>query len=478
MDFHEMMARMREPEVPEGFGIAAWAGNARVSEEAAMIQMAVILSLIAGQYTWQMTPAGQKRLPALNLVLVTRKGDCPRSLEILMDPVIRLDRQLKERFARFTPGGLHDASRARRLPGGGIVARPDNVSQSEAMHREILAMSGADSEGGPSLLDRDLDPDPDSRRLKAAIRPSILLESPRLGRLAEALVGCHESTALATGMRLDALCTSLPGELEELVQLLDGRHLELPRHLTGDSVVRAEFAKLHTIFHTDPAVVSSFHSKLAPVLDRCLLVDASPPADLQEIDFKKVPLFLELHSRNVRHLLECRRRGVPPHSRIWSAQGLAAFARREAIFADECDASDAPCVALRQLPELLIWALSRMERGVQKSDEEVIEMAMNACSALLRRHEELRLLFARQEIRRQEFDLAVKLVAKVEQKQPVKLRELVRSFDNQRSDRYRPVLARLVEAKVLLEGPADVFRSGPRCLEEVRPVLQSISLAR
>ena len=64
MDFHEMMARMREPEVPEGFGIAAWAGNARVSEEAAMIQMAVILSLIAGQYTWQMTPAGQKRLPA------------------------------------------------------------------------------------------------------------------------------------------------------------------------------------------------------------------------------------------------------------------------------------------------------------------------------------------------------------------------------------------------------------------------------
>ena len=477
MSFSEMLARCWEPEAPRGFGIAAWAGHARVSEEAAMAQMAAILSAIAGQHATHMTPAGEKRLPSLNLVLVTHKGDCPRALEVLMDPVVQLDRQLKERFARFTPGGLHDANRAKSIAGTGQVPNTGNATRSEVQHREILAMRDADSMGAPSLLDKDLAPDPDSRRLQAAIRPSILLESPRLDRLAEAVAGCHNSTALAKGMRLDALCTCLPSELEELVQFLDGCHLELPRYLSGDSVVRAEFTKLQAIFHADPVVVSRFHSKLSPLLNRCLLVDATPPGEFPEVDFDTLSAFLRLHARNVHRLLECRRRGVPPDGRDWSAPGLAAFARREAAFTDTCDASDAPCGALRHLPELMVWTLSQMDRN-RIEDEALVDMAMNACSNLLRRHEELHLLFASQGIRQQEYELAAQLVAKIQGKHPVKFRDLVRSFDIQRSDRYRPLLTQLVEANVLTEEPANVYGPGERCLEDIRPNFQSIPLAR
>ena len=53
-------------------------------------------------------------------------------------------------------------------------------------------------------------------------------------------------------------------------------------------------------------------------------------------------------------------------------------------------------------------------------------------------------------------------------RQPVRRRDLIRTFNIQKVDRYRPVLDLLVEVEVLVEEPGHIFRIGPTPFETAR----------
>jgi hypothetical protein len=91
------------------------------------------------------------------------------------------------------------------------------------------------------------------------------------------------------------------------------------------------------------------------------------------------------------------------------------------------------------------------------------------CIALLDDH--VRLLGAAQHRANlvRQLDLAEKLVGRISANQPVRQRDLVRTFDNQKVELYRPVLDLLVKEGVLVEQPRNVFRLGACKLESVRP---------
>lgn len=90
------------------------------------------------------------------------------------------------------------------------------------------------------------------------------------------------------------------------------------------------------------------------------------------------------------------------------------------------------------------------------------------CLALLDDH--VRLLGAarkRAELVRR-LELAEKLVVRITAKQPVRRRDLIRTFDNQKLERYRPVIDFLVQEGVLVEEPRNVLRLGACKLETLK----------
>jgi len=453
------------------FGLAAWASVAGTTEEAAAVQLGVILAGATGPQAFIGDQLGARELPPLTPVLISPGARRPRSVDALRGPLMEMAAHLRQRFSAFSSIHFEEArsqmlQKTNHLP----------ASLDPAQDRVQLHMRALEADECSSHLDeehRDLAPDPALRRFRTVMRPGLILENPDLRLLSELVGGCHDSYALIPGLRLDRLVSADPRDRERLFDLIEGRDVPLPKDVKGTSIVGVERGALRALLLASRHDLQDMMGKMPDFGERVLLVDATPLRPVSGEISSIANAFGQRHAKIVRALQNCRRKGFPPPAREWTREGWDRFDADVAEFWAACDASGVPCAALRDLPAVLRWTFEQCALTSQTDDALFTGTVRRVSRALLATHRRLWLELTQEAAFRAIFDLAEQIVLKIRVKQPVPWRQLVRSFDIQRSERYRPLINVLVHADVIAEGPGSVFRLGNRRLDEVQEQLRS-----
>ena len=122
------------------------------------------------------------------------------------------------------------------------------------------------------------------------------------------------------------------------------------------------------------------------------------------------------------------------------------------------------------LPFVLLWGMGFLMRHLQgeaPKDAAVVEMCFGAADRLAKRHRELEMVAAKRMDRDKFLVFARRILRAVEQaEERVTLRTITRSFEDQKKDRFVPVLAELVEAGVLVEREDSKYEVGGTRFEE------------
>ena len=447
------------------YGLASWSSHAGSAQHAVAIQVASMLVGVAGPIVELDYGEIPRPMSSLVPVLVTKGGRRPRSLEALRLVPLAVDEQLRKRFSGFSAEDFHNAVGELRGARGRFMEETEQNRQAQVL--ALLQESGA--MGGPDPYDSDLEPDIYDRRLRTVLRPGFILENPPCVKLRELVGGCHDSTALLPGFPLGHLLRDGGRALEEFFGLVEGRDLELPVRVSGKSLTKSERGEIRCILTADSGEIAEAMEAFPGFANRVILVDASRPTGPGTWDEYKVAVFHHAYDRIVQVVADKRRRGHCLELPLWSPEGRRVRLDYQAAFLDACDGADVPCAGLEDLPAVLRWTFDMIKRNAAPPDEEVAAIIHRLCIALLDDH--VRLLGAAQHRANlvRQLDLAEKLVGRISANQPVRQRDLVRTFDNQKVELYRPVLDLLVKEGVLVEQPRNVFRLGACKLESVRP---------
>ena len=445
-------------------GLSSWSSHVGSSEHAAAIQMAAMLAGVAGPIVELDHGEVPRPMSPLVPVLVTKGGRRPRSLEALRSLPLDMDVRLRKRFAGFSAEDFHCA--ARRLRGAQSQFVEDTEASYHAKVEALLKESG--EMGGPDPYHSDWEPDVYERRLSTVLRPGFILENPAIPKLPSLVAGCHDSTALLPGFPLANLLRGGAVAFGEFFELVDGRDVDLPPRVTGSSLTKSERGEIRCILTAAPAEIADAMQAFPGFANRVILVDASRPAAPGAWDEGKVALFHHLYNRMLQSAADKRRRGHCLEFHPWSPAGRRLRLDNQAAYLNACDAAGVSCAGLEDLPAILRCAFDLFQWRASPADEEVAGLIHRICLALLDDH--VRLLGAAEHRAKVtcQLDLAEKLVVRISSKQPVRQRDLVRTFDNQKVELYRPVLDLLVKERVLVEEPRNVFRLGACNLEAVR----------
>ena len=446
------------------YGLSSWSAHTGSTKHAAAIQMAAMLAGVAGPIVELDHGEIPRPMSPSVPVLVTKGGRRPRSLEALRLVPMAVDEQLRKRFSGFSAEEFHHG--VGELRGARGLFMEETEQNRQAQIRALLAESGA--MGGPDPYESDLEPDVYDRRLRTVLRPGFVLENPSCIELRKVVAACHDSTALLPGFPLAHLLRGGGRAFEEFFGMVEGRDLELPVRLTGNSLTTSERGEIRCILTADSGEIADAMEAFPGFASRVILVDASRPTGPGTWDEGKVAVFHHTYDRVVQLVADKRRRGHCLEFPLWSPEGRRVRLDNQAAFLDACDAAKVPCTGLEDLPAVLRWAFDTIKRKAVSPDEEVAAIIHRLCLALLEGH--VRLLGAAQHraelVKR--LELAEKLVGRISAKQPVRQRDLVRTFDVQKVSLYRPLIDLLVREGVLVEEPRNVFRLGSQPLESVR----------
>jgi hypothetical protein len=430
-----------------------------------LIQIAAMLTGVAGPIVQLDHGEIPRAMSPLVPVLVTKGGRRPKSLDLLRSTPLDMDGRLRNRFASFSPEDFHYADQQMRGARGRDMDQPPE-SNRLAQICTMLDASGEMGANDPHFS--DWEPDVYDRRLRTVLRPGFLLDNPSIAKLPALVANCHDSSALLPGFPLVHLARGGARAYEELFGLIAGSDVELPARLAGKSLVRSERGEIRCIIIADPSEIAPALEAFPSFANRVVLVDASRPARVGNWEEGRVGLLAHVYDRQVQLVADKRRRGHLLEFGPWSPDDRRIRLDNQAAFLNACDATNVACTGLEDLPAILRWTFDLIERRDSPPHKEVAGIIHRLCLTLLGDH--VRILGAAQQRARLicQMALAEKLVGRIRAKQPVRQRDLIRTFDDQKVERYRPVLDLLVEEGVLVEGPRSVFRLGTRQLESVR----------
>ena len=447
------------------YGLMSWSAHSGTTEHAAAIQMAAMLSGVAGPVVELDHGEISRPMVPFVPVLVTKGGRRPRSLEALRTIPLNMEERLRRRFGEWSPEDFHTAVIKLRGARGRFMEETD----ANRLAKVCAMLKGSNEMGGHDPYHSDWEPDVYDRRLRTVLRPGFILENPTISKLPELVAGCHDSTALLPGFPLAHLLRGGCRAFEEFFGLGEGRDLDLPVRVIGNSLTKSERGEIRCILAADPGEIADALEAFPSFANRVILVDGSRPAVPGEWVERNVASFQHIFTRQVQFVADQRRRGHYIDFRPWSPEGRSARLENQASFLKTCDAASVSCAGLEDLPAVLRWTFDLIERKGTPPHEEVAAIIHRLCLALLDDHVRLLSAAERRENLTRQLELAEKLVGRISAKQPIRQRDLVRTFDNQMTELYRPVLDLLVQEGVLVEEPRNVFRLGACKLESVRP---------
>jgi hypothetical protein len=461
-------------------GLQHWAVTIGVDPDNALALVASILGGLAGPAGYIDHPWGMEELPPLHLVVPAAQGMLPHAGNVLLSPARRINRLILASMAGINPTLLNYVRHASFAGDPGKVNPHDDI-ESVAL-RDLREGAAFDPQGRHiSNGEGDFDPDPIQRRVEAITRPALLLESPGLVEIPKLLSGCHLSHALGADIPLHHLLSSAKRkkEIDQLARLMNGTEMLMPSPKYPVGIEHNRAARLQAIIKASPSVLRQLLPDILPLLEQSLVLVNTPSVARPD---PAASYFSDLFGRTTSRVALLRRNGMPQVATFSSPQASSQFQEEFSRFIAACDASPVPVgSSIRNLPQSMAWALMMLRLHMKQygppGDEEVITAVFDASRNLLRRHcqqvEEV-LHEAEQEemIRR-----ARKIVRKIQEKQLISFSGLVRTFDQQRTGLYRPVVDVLVEAEVLNRQPDGKLRIGNRSFDEALPNLSFSFLA-
>ena len=451
--------------ISDPFGLPSWSSHNGTWEHAAAIQMAAMLTGVAGPIVILDDGEIPRPMNPLVPVLVAKGGRRPRSLDILRSVPMEMDAQLRRRFASFSPEGMREAYLMLSKTRGRYREEP---SHADRLIQMCEMLEQGEEMGASDPYSADWQPDALDRRLRTVLRPGFVIENTSTSKLQDLVAGCHDSTARLPGFPLAYLLRGGERAFEEFFSLVAGRDLELPGRVIGNSLAQSERGEIRCILTADPSEIAGAVETFPGFANRVVLVNAGRPPAPSSWDEQKVATFQHLFDRQAQMLTSKRRLGHYVEFQPWSPEGRRVRLDNQDAFLRACDAAEVSCTGLEDLPAVLRWAFDLITPTGTSAHEEVAAIIHRLCLALLDDHVRLLGAAQRRATRARQLELAEKLVRRISAKQPVRQRDLIRTFDNQKVERYRPVLDLLVEEGVLVEEPLNVFRLGTRQLESVR----------
>jgi hypothetical protein len=356
---------------------------------------------------------------------------------------------------------------------------------------------------GAKTLKQDLAPDSEAHNIEGSLHPEFLIEHTRCRDLSAAVDRCHQRAALVVCPKLES---SRGGsepvkDLRRLLDLLEGscppgnpaepgRPSCLP--LKAHALLVAGPADLGMMTQAEPAMPERFlwlAGGSGPRLGHGSASNASEDSSAAPAKAKAqapsgggseggIGTLMEALKDALVTILATRRDGAPPAIGFETGGGASNdFDQRMREHDTWCDALEMdPGRLARELPSMLFWGLrflvgSLPEKG-QPSSEQILEASFQAAERLVKTHARELGVFRNADRIQKQTALAVRIMMEVlKAEAPLSMRDLQRSFSNQRKDRFKPVLDALIGLKVLAQEGKECYVPGDVDFNDAREEL-------
>ncbi|MEO8613871.1 MAG: hypothetical protein ABI600_01920 [Luteolibacter sp.] len=438
-------------------GALAWAENSGIPLELALALAASVLAGIAGPAFFLNAPVVGGAQPGLNLV--ARQGDYLLGLALgqLTETLVNVQTCLRRKAGNLTLDNLysarHEGFKLRNNDDLQFMAKPRDPSliKHDAAHQ----------------LGADLRHQEESVRMEALLHPDFLLGGSLAKNVEGRLGQCHGGLGYFTGSPgpLPRETGRREKQVDELLRFFHGVAAKSghPRFVTPaetrELVLSGAFmfgeADLKWLignrrdFLGDTLLVSSGTSQVA--------VSNTDPETRQA----DAHYFLERFVSVAKHTLGLRRAGLPQEGGFTTWAAKAEFEKQQLQFLRELGENplaDLTTQAAR-LPALLAWTISVLgpDSGL---DDYILATAAPVARRLTEAGLEPYLMTDNASLADERQQLARKVVERVARIQPCKVRDLVRGFDHQSMDTYRPVIELLLLEGILQQDPKKLLSVG------------------
>lgn len=312
-------------------------------------------------------------------------------------------------------------------------------------------------------------------RLEAELRPGFLVESLDPRRLEAILAMCHRCEGFHPASSITILPAGKKERLKwiELVcRFLDGTTVPGLDRLDPGGTSDVLNARLQMVMMLGRADLEWLLTECEGLLSRCLLLPADTGSTVpcpQDEDDAGGDLYMGNFNDGCRIALACRRTNQSAAGGGWDSPDAKREFEKRCIAYTRQISSDpyvAECQPLVRLPEFLAFGIQLLgwKRNV---DDYILETVFPAAQRIAEAQSNAVAACRHAEVVDDIVELAKKLLKVVGKKQPVTLRCLVRSFDQQRVAIYQPVIDLLLVHRVLTGDPRSGLSIGSRGLDEI-----------
>ena len=429
-----------------------WAAANGLDAPTAVGLMAMVAGGLGGKRATLEGLAGETPLPRCTTIMLEDDGTAAAALDQLLQVPREIQDQLRERFSRFSPEVLKEVLEGAKSKSGFVS--PEEHENLDRHSEAVFGLNGNDGAvDGNDNFESDWMPEPAMRRLDAMFRPSFLVEDPSGERMQAELGLCHGAVGLMYGgksLRLRKLTGRAAVSVREVMH---GTRTPVPKGLTGCMGKVMERAEADVILHAD--VEDWQDEKFAEELNKALLIQAEVREIPEDLDVRAVKSAGRRWGRTMQQIVASRLRGVPS---VASPEGVE-FARRMQAYRQECEELEVGASAVRDLPLRIYWVMEALTR--EGSDAGLIGDVFRYAGQLRSRHLVLEERVMAERLVSRQILLAGSLRDRIAEHQPIGFRDLVRTFNDQKSAKYEPVLRLMLEAGLILEDDERIYRVGP-----------------
>lgn len=432
-----------------------------VDESDAIAMMAAVVSGVAGPRNTLIEFAGPTRLAPLEMALVDDDGSGSDFFgRLLFAPRVSQEALVK-RFHRLDEKLIKEV----------LVGKAGGQQHVDMLQKHTTAIFGPSSAfdmnedrmiGEPDVL----------QKLDLVIRPRFLVESPTSRTLQESVTSLHMASGFlwgGSGFPVDDLTRE---DVGRFLGSIKGGRVPIPPILCGGR--KGESQPTHVSWAMKTSLGAMTRNEVKALLKDALLLDVSPPSPKAMPSSEAALSAYHQWRRMIEVLLINRKEGEYFENAVETEEGSAEFEERYRSYRRECHEAGVVSQTVVQLPKLILCL--PVLRGQHDRTHLSVEECFHHAEILCRRHQRLWLKANKRSEIESTVELAGRILEKIRKKNPLKLRDLLRGFDQQRKELYLPTLNLMLEAGLITESPAEVYHPGS--VDEVEKALVPIVQSR
>lgn len=476
-------------------GLDDFAGGCGTSSDEVLAVISFLLVGMAGSEAWLGGHYDGAPLGKLDLLVRRRDGALGRMAGQLVAKLRGLNRSLTAGMADYSMDWIQ-LTRRGAFAGGSSAKFADPEDTRKARERLLRDLRESEAK---SSLEGDLENEKEALRIEALLHPQFLLESVRCRDLEVALDLCHQRTAVVVGLKTrSSRAGSEPArEFRSLLDLMEGLATPCWEGGAKGATTRSRVTplKAHVLLDAEDDDLSLMARLLPELAESFLWLTPSrttapkPPRRPSETaTIGRSKELMDLFTKAAMEILSQRRIGATVTATFSVGNGaleltgywrvMERFRRWIGYLGNRHQLDPGPVVF--ELPGALVFGLGflcRQSGTTLAPPPGVMAEAFRSARRLARRHCRALALHLKAQQVGQGLELARGIVSNLEEKGPMKLRQLVRCFGDQRRERFDPVIGALIELGVLAWRDDGMMESGKVEISEVENRLGEALLA-